>query len=687
MRRGRAKGQSPPSDETRETGESSRRELNDRDAVRSSQRIASQLHQLIAASITMGGLRTERDILESLATSTQRVFDADVAVLSLESGAAAPLRAESRRGRAPRCFNPEELDGADVVPFAQRGTSIPWVDGDWLVAPVLEHRGVARGVLAIRRGEDEFLPEEREVLTLLAQMASTSLGATELSRGIEASETRLRILVDTAPAGIIEVDLNGGIRWWNRAASRIFEWPSFDDDNVADQHFPDGAADGLAALWGDVLGGALTSTRDLVEVEIKGRRRDLTASAALLPSPDNDISSILMLVDDVTDHRQLKAEVHHAQQMEIRGRVASSVAHDFNNLLTLISGYAEILAKDLDAESKSFAMVKDIQATASRASMLTAQLQSIGRAQSLEPEVLDPVAVLQSNAEVLERILGDEIDLQWSLDGAGSAIRVDSGQFEQMILNLAINARDAMPDGGELRISVGPIEADRLRREPRGDAERDSGDFVVITVTDSGIGMDEETRAHCFDPFFTTKGPFKGTGLGLAAARRLVEGSGGVIRCQSKLGIGTTFEIIFPTTDEVVPETTSVPVAERPRGSATVLVAEDDDGLRQLIVRVLSRNGYQVLVAESGERALEIAGAYDSTIDLLVSDVVMLDVDGAELAATLQRTNPALRVLMTSGTADASVISHLTPGTSAFLAKPYRPSALIDQVHELLSRR
>ena len=272
-------------------------------------------------------------------------------------------------------------------------------------------------------------------------------------------------------------------------------------------------------------------------------------------------------------------------------------------------------------------------------------------------------------------------DLQWSLDGAGSAIRVDSGQFEQMILNLAINARDAMPDGGELRISVGPIEADRLRREPRGDAERDSGDFVVITVTDSGIGMDEETRAHCFDPFFTTKGPFKGTGLGLAAARRLVEGSGGVIRCQSKLGIGTTFEIIFPTTDEVVPETTSVPVAERPRGSATVLVAEDDDGLRQLIVRVLSRNGYQVLVAESGERALEIAGAYDSTIDLLVSDVVMLDVDGAELAATLQRTNPALRVLMTSGTADASVISHLTPGTSAFLAKPYRPSALIDQVH------
>ena len=687
LRRRRARDDDSPNEATSVTGEPSGRELSDRDAVRSSQRIASQLHQLIATSITMGGLRTEREILESLTTSTQRVFDADVAVLSLESGAAAPLRAEARRGRAPRSLGANELDGGEVVPRTRPGAIAPWVDDDWLIAPVLEHRGVARGVLAIRRGEDEFLPEEREVLTLLAQMASTSLGATELSRSIEASETRLRILVDTAPAGIIEVDLNGGIRWWNRAASRIFEWPIYESDTAQAERFPEGAADGLAALWADVLGGALTSTRDLVEVEIKGRRRDLTASAALLPSPDDEVSSILMLVDDVTDHRQLKAEVHHAQQMEIRGRVASSVAHDFNNLLTLISGYAEILAKDLDADSKSLAMVKDIQSTASRASMLTAQLQTIGRSASLEPEVLDPVAVLQSNAEVLERILGDEIDLQWSLEDAGGAIRVDPGQFEQMILNLAINARDAMPDGGELRISVGPIEADRLRREPRGDADRDSGDFLVITVTDTGIGMDEETRAHCFDPFFTTKGPFKGTGLGLAAARRLVEGSGGVIRCQSKLGVGTNFEIIFPTTDEVVPETTSVAVAERPRGSATVLVAEDDDGLRQLMVRVLSRNGYQVLVAESGERALEVAGDYEGTIDLLVSDVVMLDVDGAELAAALQRTHPSLRVLMTSGTADASIVNHLTPGTAAFLAKPYRPSALIDQVHELLSRR
>ncbi len=657
------------------------------DAPQGSPRIARQLHQLIAASITLGSLRSERDILESLTKSAQEVFDADVAIISLESGFAAPLRGETRRGNVPRCLTPEETSDTDGVPALRPGASEPWTEGDWLVVPVLERGSVARGVLAVRRSEGEFVLEDREVLTLLAQMASTTLGARELSRSIEASETRLQILLDAAPAGIIEVDLEGRIQWWNSAATRLFEWPPYVVDSTEVATFPDGATAGLATLRSDVLGGALTSIRDLVGVEIKGRRRDLTASAALLPSNDDGVSTILMLVDDVTDLRQLKAEMHHAQQMEIRGRVASSVAHDFNNLLTLISGYAEILAKELVADPKYLAMVKDIQSTASRASMLTAQLQTVGRAPSLEPQVLDPIAVLQSNAEVLERILGEEISLHWSLDDTGGVVLVDPGQFEQMILNLAINARDAMPDGGELRIGVGPIEADRLRRMPRRDAQVDTGKYVAITVADSGIGMDEETRAHCFDPFFTTKGPFNGTGLGLAGARRLVEGSGGVIRCRSELGVGTTFEIILPTTDEPVAEPTVMTVATRPRGSATVLVAEDDASLRQLMVRVLSRNGYEVLVAESGERALEVAAAHEGRIDLLVTDVVMLDVSGPQLAAALQAVTPSLRVLVTSGTADASILGQLNPGTGSFLAKPYKPSALIDQVHELLSRR
>jgi PAS domain S-box-containing protein len=656
------------------------REVDAREATRAAQRIASQLHQLIAASLTVAGLRNERDIVESLAGSARRVFDADDAALSLESGAGAPLRGVAQRSRLVASFG--ALDEHDLeVPPLRAGTSATWIDRDWLVAPIVEGRGHARGVLAVRRASGEFQSEDREVLMLLAQMAATALSATELSREIESSETRLRTLVDTAPAGIVEIDIEGVVRWWNRAAHEIFGWPPYDSGLVVMPSFPASAQGDLAALWSQVRKQSAAVNRDLVQVEIRGRRRDLTASAVLLASSGNS-PSILMLVDDVTDHRQLKAEVSHAQQMEIRGRVASSVAHDFNNLLTLISGYAEILTIELEDDHRSLDMVKDIQSTASRASTLTAQLQSIGRAPSLEPVVVDPVAMLDSNANVIERIVGDSVSVEWSLDPDAGTMLVDAGQFEQMILNLAINARDAMASGGTLRISIESIEvgvgrAEELNVEP--------GPFVTVHVTDTGLGMDDVTLTRCFDTFFTTKGPFKGTGMGLAAARRLVEGSGGAIVATSAVGVGTDFEILFPKLGASL-------LAPEPRGPArrlvtgTILVAEDDDDLRRLMTQVLQRNGFTVVVTASGEAALEKGRAHEGSFDLLVSDVMMGNLSGPQLADTLQSEQPDLRVLLVSGTADASVTDHLLQGSSAFLAKPFRPSEFIDVVHELLSR-
>jgi two-component system cell cycle sensor histidine kinase/response regulator CckA len=424
--------------------------------------------------------------------------------------------------------------------------------------------------------------------------------------------------------------------------------------------------------------------RDFVDVEIAGRLRILTASAALLRGADGEVQGILTLVDDVTNHRQLTAELRHANTMEIRGQVASRIAHDFNNLLTLIAGYAEILSNDLSGDERSTQMVRDIQATASRASLLTGQLQTIGRTNATEPVVFNPAAIIQSNAEVLERILGGEIELHWELDEAVGNVRADADQFEQMILNLSINARDAMPDGGVLRIATANVTLDSARAVERG---LFAGDFVMLSVVDTGVGMDEATRERCFEPLFTTKGPFKGTGMGLSSARRLVDESGGAIRCSSKVGQGTTFEILLPVVDEPVVEVSRPIDVARPRGSATVLLAEDDEVLRRLMSQVLQRNGYQVIESDSAERALELAGELDGAFDLLLSDVVMGGMNGRELAATLQSRFPTLRVLLTSGTQDASVVAELTPGQSSFLAKPFKPSELIDGVHELLTRR
>jgi len=659
---------------------------NAREAVRHTQRVASQLHQLIAASITVAGLRSEQEILMSLASSTRGAFDADTAVVTLESGPSAPLCGLAHRGQKPLCIIPGEESSSKDIPQSVAGNSTPWRENEWLVAPILERRDLARGVVAIqRKSSSKFGAEDQEVLTLLAQMAATALGAVQLSRTIQHSETRWRLLVETAPIGIVEIDGERRVSWWNQGAARIFAWPDFDEPSRSDQViFPGAIIGALDTLWADVLSGRFASGRDLGDVEIRGRRRDLTASAVLLPFSEGETRSILALVDDVTNHRELKSELRHAHQMEIRGQVASGVAHDFNNLLTLISGYAEILSTGDGLDDRAAQMVREIQATASRASSLTEQLQSIGRTKAPEPVVLSPESAISSIGEVLERIVGANIAVVWSFAKNVGNVRVDADQFEQMVLNLAINARDAMPDGGQLTISVqshviGGDEAHALNVK--------SGSYVHISVTDTGMGMDEATRERCFEPLFTTKGPFEGTGLGLAAARRLVEDSAGSIECRSEVGRGTTFDVYLPVVDEqstTEPTIDHAPLVHRP---ATILLAEDDDELRRLVVQTLERNEYLVLEANSGELALELARDFDGTIDLLLSDVEMALISGSDIALALQAANPQLSVVLMSGTADEAILDGLLPNTSAFIAKPFRPSALVDQVQSLLAQR
>ncbi|NNN01506.1 MAG: response regulator [Acidimicrobiaceae bacterium] len=656
-----------------------------RDAVRQSQRIARQLHQLIAASIMVTGMRTEIEILRNIAASSRSVFDADTAIVSLTEGASAPLSGVARRGRVATCDAPS-AELLVETPLLRIGENEPWIDGEWLVAPILVRRDWTRGIIAIRRSDQlEFGPEDREVLTLLAQMASGAVASSELGRTIEASEERLRILFETAPIGIVEVDYRGRARFWNDSASRVLSWERYRDSRSdPGPAFPEVFSLELAEMWSEVRTERGLVNRELLGVDGTGRAQILNVTAVALPASRGSEVGVLTLVDDVTNHRELKAEVRHAQSMEMRGQVASRIAHDFNNLLTLISGYAEIMARELEFDDRASQMAMEIQATASRASLLTGQLQTIGRTKATHPIVFDPVSAIQSNAEVLERILGDDVELIWQFDDHMGNIHADPDQFEQMILNLSINARDAMPQGGELSFSVEVVQVSDTQASSLGVLE---GTYLKVSVTDTGVGMDEGTVANCFEPLFTTKSPFKGTGMGLASARRLMQESGGAITCRSDVGLGTTFEMIFPRVldaAKVVEHAVEMPQGD---GQSLVLVVEDDLGLRRLISQVLLRNGFRVVEAASGEDALSLASESSDSVELLVSDVILGGISGRDLAGRLQSERPNLKVLLVSGTENSSIVDGLLPGSSSFLSKPFKPSELIDRVHQVLSTR
>jgi CheY-like chemotaxis protein len=364
--------------------------------------------------------------------------------------------------------------------------------------------------------------------------------------------------------------------------------------------------------------------------------------------------------------------------MDALGQVAGGVAHDFNNLLTVITGYADLLMRRLTLDDEDQKLFDNIRNAADRAAVLTGQLLTISRRQVPKPVVLSPDVSLRAVADVLPRILGIDIGIEWDLKAEGGCILIDPGRFEQLILNLAINARDAMPKGGSLRIDTDTVGADE--GEPA----------VRITVADTGVGMDGETRRRCFEPFYTTKDRSKGTGLGLAAVQGVVEEAGGVIAVDSEPDHGTTFTMRFPSvaTSELLDD--SPPATARPavRGSETVLVVDDEDDVRQLISKVLRHDGYVVLEATGGVEALRIAERWDGPIELLVTDAVMPGMRGPEVAAAVTARRPDVSVLLISGYTDRPTFPiEVDNDPLGFLAKPFKPSELSDRVRKILDYR
>jgi signal transduction histidine kinase/ActR/RegA family two-component response regulator len=392
----------------------------------------------------------------------------------------------------------------------------------------------------------------------------------------------------------------------------------------------------------------------------------------------------LILIQDLTDSRLAEQRLREARRMEAIGRLAFGVAHDFNNLLTVVFGNAELALSALSQNESVRPKIEEIRDAAERAALVTRQLLALGRTQIVERNPADLNDLIQGMQALLRRLIGEDIALQTNLDGSIGPIQVDAGQIEQVLLNLAINARDAMPKGGRLLFETRGIAVGDLG--PVRDLAMPPGDYVLLAVSDSGIGMDSETRARAFEPFFTTKEWGRGTGLGLATVHGIVQESGGYIRLYSELGRGTTFHMYFPRAE---PDRSAGEKAARQpcvlsRGE-TVLLIEDDGQVLDVARQFLEEAGYRVIPASRCEEALLAAGTWGNAIDVLATDVIMPGMSGLDLAAELRQSCPRLKTLYVSGHTEDAIArqGRLGPG-AVFLQKPYGRGELLAAVRRAL---
>jgi hypothetical protein len=388
---------------------------------------------------------------------------------------------------------------------------------------------------------------------------------------------------------------------------------------------------------------------------------------------------------DVTERKALEVQLQQAQKMESIGRLAGGIAHDFNNLLTVINGYSQLLLNTMSAEDPIRAHLGEIHKAGERAAGLTRQLLAFSRKQVLEPRVLDLNSVVAGMRPMLERLVGEDVEVRVALKAETGMVRADPHQLEQVVMNLAVNARDAMPCGGRLLIETAAVEWDEAHAQAHMEAR--AGRYVMLSVSDNGVGMDEQTRLRIFEPFFTTKGAGKGTGLGLSMVQGIVAQSGGSIEVYSEPGQGATFKIYLPALADAATEAGMRAATPALGGKETVLVVEDQAEVREYVTAVLKSYGYHVITAEHAGDALQLGKSERRRIHLLLTDVVMPDLSGRELATELRKLQPGIKVLFMSGYSDDAIVHHgVLDECGDFIQKPFSPDALAGKLRAVLGQ-
>jgi len=503
------------------------------------------------------------------------------------------------------------------------------------------------------------------------------------------SSERLNLALRTSRTGVWSLDAVSGALVWDAYAREIFGFPG----------------EASAARFDDLLGAIHPSDRELVsgsilgadpktsEVAIEFRMVWPNATVHYLFSRGqaffNDTGTLARVVGvshDITDQRRLEEQFRHSQKMEAVGRLAAGIAHDFNNLLTVILGYTTVVHAKLESGDPLRRMIAEARRAGEQAALLTGQLLAFSRKQVTQMEVLDINEAIRGITDMLRRLLGENIDLSVALDDSLFPVTADAGQFNQVLMNLAVNAHDAMPNGGRLRITT--CATQREREDMGRYGVRPAGRYAMVAVNDTGSGMSAETLSHIFEPFFTTKELSKGTGLGLSTVYGIVQQHGGWIDVVSELGQGASFQIYLPAASgpSAAPALAMVDAAQKRSG--TILLVEDQAAIRMLLEDVLSEAGHRVLAAADGSAALQLAAEYAGAVDLLITDVVMPAMSGPELASRITLLRPAMIVLYMSGYTDHALLHRrAVERSAAFLQKPFLPESLLSKVDELLSSR